>query len=149
MTPVNNQKVTEYAEQVIETVSSWPEITTGNGRFNSTTFQIEGRDIGHVHSWGPVDIGYPQPLRNQLVAEKHTEKHHVVPDSNATTFHIEAADDVEQAIVLLRLSYLYQILVLQKRGDGDAELTAIDVNDELAGMEMSEDIRTIFEDIRS
>lgn len=147
MTTENHQHE-PYIEQIVETVSSWPGIVTDEGRFNSTTFQVEDRDIGHVHSWGPVDIGYPQALRKQLIADGKTGEHHVVSD-RATTFHVEAAADVEQAVTLFRLSYLYQVLVLQKHGGIDAELAAIDVSDELANMDLSEDIRAIFEDIRS
>ncbi|HET7324223.1 MAG TPA: luciferase family protein [Halococcus sp.] len=139
----------QYIEQVIETVASWPGITTGEGRFNSTTFEIEQRDIGHVHRWGPVDIGYPKPLRDQLMREGKTGEHHVFPNSNATTFHVESDEDIEQALALLRFSYLYQVLVLQKRGNAPPELAAIDVRDELARMDASDDLRAIFEDIHA
>lgn len=135
--------------QVIETVASWPKITTGKGRFNSMTFRVKDRDIGHIHRWGPVDIGYPNPLREQLIAEGKTGDHHVVPNSNATTFRVESPDDIEQAVLLFRGSYLYQVLVLQKRGDANPELTALDVSNELAALDASDDLRAIFEDIRA
>lgn len=148
MTDRGRHQIEPSIEQIIETVSSWSQVTTDDGRFNSTTFQVADRDIGHVHSWGPVDIGYPQRLRKQLIAEDKTGEHHVVAD-RATTFHVEGAADVEQAVALLRLSYLYHVLILQKRDDVDSELAAIGVSDELASMGMSDDIRAIFEDIRS
>lgn len=138
-----------YIEQIIETVASWPSITTGKGRFNSTTFKVGQRDIGHVHRWGPVDISYPKPLRDQLIAEGRTGDHHVVPSSNATTFRVESTDDIEQALALLRFSYLYQVIVLQKHGDVPPELAAIDVSNELTRIDVSDDLRAIFEDIRA
>lgn len=95
-----------------------------------------------------MDIGYPQSLHDQLITEGKTGKHHILPDSNATTFHIESAADTDRAVVLFRLSYLYQLLVLQKRGNIDPELAAIDVSDELARMDTSEDLRAIFENVR-
>jgi transglutaminase-like putative cysteine protease len=83
-----NQQIDSSVEQVIETVSSWPGIATGDGRFNSTTFQVGQRGVGHVHPhpWGLVDISYPQPLREQLLVEGHTERHHVIPERATTIF---------------------------------------------------------------
>lgn len=41
-----------------------------------------------------MDIGYPQALRKQLIAECKTGEHHIVSD-RATTFYVEAAADVK------------------------------------------------------
>jgi hypothetical protein len=141
-----NQQIDSSVEQIIETVSSWPGTATGDGRFNSTTFQVGQRGIGHVHPhpWRLVDISYPQPLREQLLAEGHTEKHHVVPE-RATTFALESTDDIEQAVFLLRLSYLYHVSVLDRSPDTDerGETIDIDVETEIQKLELSDELRAV------
>jgi hypothetical protein len=95
----DTQQHETYIEQVIETVASWPEITTGIGRFNATTFQIGTGEIGHIHQSGTVDISYPPPLRDQLIADGRTGEHHVAPNSpTGTTFYIESTEDIDNAV---------------------------------------------------
>lgn len=142
----DTQQIESSVERVIETVSLWPGIATGDGRFNSTTFQIGQSEIGHVHPhpWGLVDISYPYPLRKQLLAEGHTEKHHVAPE-RATTFALESEDDVEQAVFLLRLSYLYHVSRFDREPDTDelVETIDIDVEAEILKLELSDELHTV------
>lgn len=148
MTDKDTQQHGTYVEQVIETVASWPEITTGDGRFNATTFQIGTGQIGHVHPGGTVDISYPPPLRDQLIANGRTGEHHVAPNSpTGTTFYIKSEDDIDSAVWLLRLSYLVHVLGLQKREGTklNPKLNDIDVNEELNELDPSDALRSVFE----
>lgn len=132
-------------EQVVETVTSWPGISTGEGRFGSTAFRVGGREIGHVHPGGAVDVGYPKPIRDRLIADGLTGEHHVLPDSNATTFHLESTDDVERAIFLLRLSYLYHASVLRRASDVEEEVADVDVEAEVERSGLSDELRAAFD----
>ncbi|GAA5064051.1 luciferase family protein [Haladaptatus pallidirubidus] len=146
----DNQDIKQYVEQVIEIVSSWPGVTTGDGRFNSTTFSLGQREIGHVHphQLGLVDISYPQPLREQLLVEGHTEKHHVVPN-RATTFAIESEDDIKQAVFLLRLSYLHHASMLEQTSDIEEQVENIDldVEAEIRQLKLSDELRAVLTQI--
>ncbi|WP_227379799.1 luciferase domain-containing protein [Haladaptatus halobius] len=129
------------SDQIIEMVASWPHIELGEGRFNSTSFNVAGSEIGHLHP-RLADIGYPKPLRDQLIEEGQTKEHHVVPNSNATTFHIESADDVDHDVWLFRLSYLARLAALQRRGEVDSDL---DIQHELDELAPSDGVRNAFE----
>lgn len=136
-------------EQIVETVSSWPGITTGEGRFDSTTFELAERTIGHIHRWGPVDIGYPKRIRDELIAEGLTGEHHVVPGSNATTFRVESVDDVDRAVTLLRISYLYHAWVLRNAPDGGDAVGGIDVEAELRNLNLGDELRSVLAEVIS
>lgn len=146
----DNQEIKLYVEQVIEIVSSWPAVTTGEGRFNSTTFSVGQREIGHVHPypWGLVDISYPQPLREQLLVEGHTEKHHVVPN-RATTFTIESEDGIEQAVFLLRLSYIHHVNMLEQTSDTQDPIDNIDldIETEIRQLNLSDELHAVLTQI--
>lgn len=129
-------------EQIIETVASWPGISTGEGRFGSTTFDVAGREIGHVHRGGPVDIGYPKPIRDLLIAEGLTGDHHVIPASNATTFHVESEADVERAVTLLRISYLYHVSVLQRSSAAESTIEDVDVEAAIEALDLTDGLRS-------
>lgn len=130
-------------ERVVETVSSWPGITTAGGRFDSTVFRLAGREIGHVHRWGPVDVGYPKPIRDQLIADGLTGEHHVVPNSNATTFRVESTDDVERAVTLLRIAYLYHASVIRRTAVEAGEIEDVDVGAELRELDLSDELLAV------
>lgn len=153
MTVRDPQQHGTIREQIIERVASWPHITAGEGRFNATSFKLAGsrsiagmpREIGHLHP-RLADIGYPEALRDQLIANGHTEEHHAVPrHPNTTTFHIESTDDIDHVVWLFRLSYLARVAVLQKHKETGAKLMDIDVQEELDTLAPSDAVRHAFE----
>ncbi|WP_137290374.1 luciferase domain-containing protein [Natronorubrum halophilum] len=144
MSTDNDEQRSTERERIVEAVASWPDITTGDGRFGSTSFQLAGREIGHLHP-RLADIDYPKPLRDQLLADGKTEEHHAVPEHpTATTFHIESVDDVDQTVWLFRLSYLVHLAILQKRNEA-AKRSDIDVRKEVNELEPTDSIRSAFE----
>lgn len=133
------------SKRITETVTSWPGIVVNSGRFGSTSFQLAGSEIGHLHP-RLADIDYPKPLRERLIADGLTSAHHAVPQhSTATTFRIDSAEDIDRAIWLFRLSYLIHVAVLQRSGEAKSTLAALDLEDELDVLEPSDAIRSAFE----
>lgn len=128
-------------DHCIDTVSSWPDVTTRDGQFDATIFAVGPREIGRVHQCGPVDIRYPKHLRNQLIAEGRTNEYYPAPDSNVTTFYLTSTDGVKQAISLLRVSYLYHVSSLRRSSVGDDLTEAIDMKTELLELEPSDELR--------
>lgn len=132
-------------DRVIEEVAAWPHVTTEEHRFEGREFTLGPREVGHVHRWGIVDVPFTERLRDALVAEGKTEDHHVVPESGWTTLYVEDDGDVERAILLLRLSYLYHVNNLKRTPAGAEKFENVDVAEELAELEVSEAVRTAFE----
>ena len=143
--PANLAEIEEIVQRLVDEVATWPHVTTGEHRFGGTEFRIGSREIGHVHTWGMLDIAYFRRLRDALVAADLTGVHHLLTESGWTTYRIESAEDFDHARWLLRLSYLYHASVLQKASNGDEELADVDVASELDGMELSDEVRAAFE----
>jgi hypothetical protein len=59
-----------------------------------------------VHTGGSVDIPFPRPVRDALLAEGLAEEHRWVPNSGWITFRIRSDEDFRHAVWLMRLSYL-------------------------------------------
>lgn len=146
---MTTDKTNTYVQHVIDEVSTWNQITTGDGRFKSDAFTLSSssREIGHIHRWGAVDIGFPRSIRDQLLAEGKTGPHHILPNSGATTLYIKTEADVERALWVLRFSYLYQVNRLQHTLDdrNDSKLAEIDVEAGLQDLGVSDDLRTAIE----
>lgn len=94
-------------EQVQQAVSSWPGISEQPHRFGGLEFNLGTVEIGHIHPNGMVDISLNSKIRTQLVAEKKALPHHLLPETGWITFYIRSDADVEQAVWLFRLSYLF------------------------------------------
>lgn len=64
----------------------------------------------------------------------------------ATTFAIEAENDIEQTVFLLRLSYLYHVSILYQASDTEERMnsTNIDVETEIQKLEFSGELCKIF-----
>jgi len=89
-----------------EEVSGWPLISVRAQRFGGREFRLGSAELGHMHHHGMVDIPFPRPLRNALLAEGLAEKHHWIPDSGWITFQVRTERDLKHAVWLMRLSYL-------------------------------------------
>ncbi|WP_262177881.1 luciferase domain-containing protein [Haloarcula laminariae] len=132
-------------DRLIDEVSGWPHVTTGEHRFGGTEFRVGPREIGHVHGWGMLDIAYLKRLRDVLVDARETGSHHLLTESGWTTEYIESPEEYDHARWLLRLSYLYHVNVLQKTPAGAEEFADVDVESELAAMALTDDIRAAFD----
>lgn len=131
--------------RLVDEVSEWPHVAVGEHRFGGTEFRIGPREIGHVHSWGMVDIAYLRKLRDVLVEEGYTGAHHLLSESGWTTYYVESAGEYEHALRLLRLSYLYHLNVLKGTPAGAEEFADVDVDAEIDAMGLSRRIRNAFE----
>ena len=102
------------SEAIHQAVLSWPGVTAGPHRFGGTEYRLGKRELGHVHGDYLIDIPFPKPVRNELVAAGLAEPHHVLPQSGWISFYLRDANDTERAIGLLRRSY--DLAASQKSG---------------------------------
>ena len=87
-------------------VSSWPQITVHPHRLEGREFRLGSAELGHVHESGILDIPFPRPVRDALLADGLAEEHRWVPNSGWITFHIRGEEHFTHAMWLMRLSYL-------------------------------------------
>ena len=95
-----------YWKKLADEVSAWPNVAVHSHRFGGKEFQFGSAEVGHIHVGGIVDIPFPRPIRDALLAEGLAEEHHWVPNSSWTTFHVRSEGDLSHALWLMRLSYL-------------------------------------------
>jgi len=89
-----------------EQVLAWPNVSAHAHRFGGKEFRFGSAEVGHVHTGGVVDIPFPRPIRDALLAEGLAEEHRWVPNSGWITFRVRSDKDFHHAVWLMRLSYL-------------------------------------------
>ena len=97
--------VPEARHKIDAVVGSWPGVTSGPHRFGGMEWRLGTREFGHIHGNEKVDIPFPKRLRDELVAARQVEAHHVRPDSGWITLPLRTHADLQWAVVLLRHSY--------------------------------------------
>lgn len=85
--------------------TSWPGVVPKSHRYGGTEFQVAGREIGHLHSHGLLDVPFPKALRDEIVAAGQAKPHHIFPRSGWVSFFVHAPSDAPGALALLRRSY--------------------------------------------
>lgn len=85
-------------------VLTWPGVTREAGRFNSVSFTVGRREIGHVHRNGVADLPFPRAVYDELIASGRARPHQAGV-SGVVSVWLETPADVERAIALLRMNY--------------------------------------------
>ena len=101
------------SKQIVDTLLTWQGMETHPHRFGGTEFRIGKREVGHIHGDSLVDIPFPKKIRDESVAAKEAEPHHILPETGWVSFYLREEADVERAIALLKRSY--EIALKQKR----------------------------------
>jgi hypothetical protein len=96
--------------KLVEVVSAWGNISVHPHRFGGREFRFGHAEVGHVHIGGVVDIPFPRPVRDALLADGFAGEHPWVPNSGWITFRIRNEKDLDHALWLMRLSYLRYVL---------------------------------------
>jgi hypothetical protein len=98
--------ITKHLKSLEADISAWPDVDVHPHRFGGREFRFKSAEIGHIHDNGIVDIPFPRPVRDALLADGLAEEHRWVPNSGWVTFQISREEDVKHAAWLMRLSYL-------------------------------------------
>ena len=94
------------SEQITEAVTSWPGVTAGHGDRGEFSFKLGKREIGHLHGDHALHIGFPKAVWRELYEQGRIDYHPVFPGKEGwASRRIESQDDVDDAIVMLRLNY--------------------------------------------
>lgn len=125
---------------IVSTVASWLGVEVEPHRFAGSEFTLGGREFGHIHGTHQVDIPFAKRVRDVVVEQGLTAKHHLFPDSGWVTTHVDSEADAERAVWLLRLSYLSHVAALQRCGTV-AAVDGIDVANEVDALDPPAAIR--------
>ena len=143
--PPESPPVDECVDRLVATVRSWSGVRPTPHRFSGTAFLLGAREIGHVHRSGAVDVHFPHRVRELLRTVGPTAQR-VDPESGWTTIRISSPGDVDDALGLLRVSYLYTASRLRHSPVGRDALRTVDLDDELTALDPGGDLRDAFDD---
>jgi hypothetical protein len=101
--------------RLVAEVRSWPGVSTAPHRFGGTAFRFGRGEIGHVHEHGLVDVPFPRPIRDEIVARGDAHPHHTLPSSGWVSWTIGSESDLTHAQELLKRSYVLRLALEDTR----------------------------------
>ena len=118
----------------------WPGIVAAPHRFDAVEWKLRGKEVGHFHRTGQLDIPFTKALGQQLIAEGLADVHHWVPNSGWVGYRVTNQRETAHALWLLRLSYLYKALTLVGK---EGPLTLEEIKTGLAELGVSRAVATL------
>jgi luciferase-like monooxygenase len=100
------REVLHHIDEIERTVLSWNGTSLKMHRYGGVQFDVNKKEIGHIHSNGLLDILLKREIKEQLIREGKVEDHHVFARSGWISFYIKTEKDRDYAIELLEYSYL-------------------------------------------
>ncbi|WP_246029459.1 luciferase domain-containing protein [Pedobacter nototheniae] len=96
-----------WIDEIETEVLTWKDINVKLHKFGGTQFNLDKKEIGHVHSNGILDILFSKTVKKKLLEEGRVKDHHIFKKSGWISFYIERNEDVAYANYLLKMAYLY------------------------------------------
>jgi hypothetical protein len=94
----------ELLERLEGEVLSWPGVVKEDGGDGTTVYRLRRRETGHLHEDDVADVPFTRALRDELIAGGRADPHRA-GISGYVSYRVDAAERVEGALALLRLSY--------------------------------------------
>jgi hypothetical protein len=108
---ITNPGILDSLDDIEAEISTWAGVTIGLHKYGGIQFNYHGKELGHIHGNGILDIRFSRAIKNRLMEEKRISNHHVFPNSGWITFYIRKREDSDYAISLLKVAYKKRTLI--------------------------------------
>lgn len=107
-------------DALLEAINAIDGITACARPINTIGFYLKGRELGHVHRDGHVDLHVPLLVHDQLIAEGRAGHHRTQHGTSWISHNLFATSDVGEAAWLLKITMVIA-QIGQKGGVPDAD----------------------------
>jgi CRISPR/Cas system endoribonuclease Cas6 (RAMP superfamily) len=103
---LTNHEIMDCLDDLETEVLTWDGTSVSLHKFGGIQFNCKGKEIGHVHSNGLLDILFNRSTKQTLLRGGRISNHHVFKNTGWISFYIRKKADNEYAKKLLRMAYL-------------------------------------------
>jgi hypothetical protein len=97
-------EIRDALERVLEAVRRWPAVRVEAGDGGVTQVLHQRGVLARAHSDGLVEIAFPRPVAETLIAAGRAERHHALPDSGWIDTRLSTPADAARLLELLELA---------------------------------------------
>ncbi len=103
-----NRTLLDKLDDIEETVESWPNVAISMHKYGGTQFNLNNREIGHLHGNGLLDVPLNLSLKAELMHKYPVQDHHMFAASGWISFWIKDSNDKDLALQILQKAYIFQ-----------------------------------------
>ena len=92
-------------DTITNELAQWDNVKVGTHKYGGTQFNCKGKEIGHIHGNGLLDMLLSRKIKQQLMLDGRIQHHHHFKDTGWISFYIHSDDDRFYAVRLLRMAY--------------------------------------------
>ncbi len=126
--------------RLTDRAGAWQHVTLAPHSDRAVAFRLDDATIGVLHHDGLLEVPVPMPVRTVLVEEGLAVPNETHPGADWVAARLQSADDVEATVLLLRLSYLYRLLLRSRN-----ETTLHRIRIEVGQYDLPEALNTIYD----
>lgn len=97
--------VADCMDRLEREVLKWPHVSIGIHKYGGIQFNLHGKEFGHIHGNGLLDILFNRSLKNELIRTGTASDHHIFRKSGWVSFYVRQRGDETEAIALLERKY--------------------------------------------
>ncbi len=100
------REILHFIDEIEKAVLSWSGTSLKTHRYGGLEFDVNNKEIGHIHSNGLMDVLLKKEIKAQLIREGRIQDHHTFANSGWISFYIKTEADKNYALELLEYSYI-------------------------------------------
>lgn len=102
---VSKPALLDWMDDIEAEVLQWTHTTSTIHKYGGMQFNYKGKEIGHIHSNGLLDMLLSRSVKAQLMRDGRISDHHTFKNTGWISFYICNMDDKDYALKLLRKGY--------------------------------------------
>jgi hypothetical protein len=100
-----NPDMLDWIDEMEKEVLRWKDTSTQTHKYGGLQFNWNGRELGHIHSNGLLDMPLSRKVKAQLMREGRIQDHHSFKDTGWISFYMHTNNDTVYGLMLLKLAY--------------------------------------------
>lgn len=100
-----NPLILDMMDDIEAEVLKWKDTNAGFHKYGGLQLNHKGKEIGHIHSNGLLDMLLTRSVKRQLIEEGLIRDHHSFKNTGWISFYMESINDKEYALKLLKIGY--------------------------------------------
>jgi len=101
----NKPILLDWMDEIEAEVLRWQHTTSVIHKYGGMQFNYKGREIGHIHSNGLLDMLMSRSVKAQLMPDGRISDHHTFKNTGWISFCIRSVSDKDYALALLRMGF--------------------------------------------
>jgi hypothetical protein len=100
-----NAAMLDWIDAIENEVLTWENTKTQTHKYGGLQFNCNGKEMGHIHSNGLLDMLLSRKIKQQLMHEGRIQDHHSFKNTGWISLYMHTEADKRYALTLLKFAH--------------------------------------------